>query len=147
MRQSKAVLEALLGECSLRPNIQDRGSNDWLDQDRGEQFSASRLHGRHSRPHELVFPTGNPSRLLWGAGSWAWTLKPCASGDVSNGLAGALCAHTCARVVKSSVRRVFNLKLVCLALPSKADTSSVLYFSGSSIKAFQRRKRKKVEMK
>lgn len=65
----------------------------------------------------------------------------------TNGLAGALCVHICAHMVKSSVRLAFNLKLVCLALPSKADTSSLLCFSYSSIEVFQRRKRKKVEIK
>lgn len=69
----------------------------------------------------------------------------CPSGGMNrtSGLAGALHAHTCAHVVKSSVGLLFNLKLVCLALPSKADTSSPLYFSGSSIKAFKGERRKK----
>lgn len=62
--------------------------------------------------------------------------------DRTNGLAGALCAHLDAHAIKFSVRLVINLKVACLALPPKAGNSSILYLSGSSIKAFQRRKEK-----
>lgn len=66
--------------------------------------------------------------------------------DRTNGLAGALCAHMDAHVIKFSVRLVFNLKVACVALPPEAGNASILYLSGSSIKAFQG-ERKKVEIK
>ena len=61
----------------------------------------------------------------------------------TNGLAGALCAHMRACVVKSSDRLAFNLKLVCLALPSKADTSSLYTFLVAQLRSFEGDKGKK----